>query len=601
MAEDRMLQEAIDALKSGQRSRAKDLLTRLLRTDQNNVEYWLYMSTVVDTRKERTFCLENALKIDPDNQTAKRGLVMIGALPPDEGLKPIKPERKRKWDIGTVYAADGTDLAASQKRGKTNLPLIQIVGLGLIGVLIAGILFVGLTGTSYSPSEGLSFGGSMPTLTQAPATETPMYTPTVPIPTPLGGDLPAASLLDPTPLSAYLDATYTPTPRYVETPHANTDYDAGLAALEQGNYEEAIESLLLFINSNVTDVDSDARYYLGLAYMGIEEYEEARDSFSLALNLDETFGPAYMGRAQAWLGINPESNVADDLNKAVNYSPDFLEAYLVRAAYRLERENMEGAIADAEIALEIAPDNGLAYHYLATAYMKLEQLEEALEAARTAHELDSTIIYNYYVLGYTLVETGEVAEAYTYLQTYLPFDKENAIAWYSYGRAQQVHNYHESALASFKQALTIQQDIWVINYYRGISYLALEDYENAIDRLGNAVRIFPDWVEARVALAEALYLSGDALQSNLELENTTSSVQTDEQWAALYYWRALTFEALERYELAERDWNLMLDLSVDVMPSEWRTEAVEHLQDISTALTPLPDLPTLVPTMTPAP
>jgi Tfp pilus assembly protein PilF len=73
MTEDRMLQEAINAIDNGQLSRARDLLTRLLRQDQSNTAYWLYMSAVVETEKERTFCLENDLKYDPGNKTGVQG------------------------------------------------------------------------------------------------------------------------------------------------------------------------------------------------------------------------------------------------------------------------------------------------------------------------------------------------------------------------------------------------------------------------------------------------------------------------------------------------------------------------------------------------
>ena len=58
MADDKMLQEAIEAVANGQRERARDLLTRLLRANQANPKYWLWMSSVVDTTKERVYCLQ---------------------------------------------------------------------------------------------------------------------------------------------------------------------------------------------------------------------------------------------------------------------------------------------------------------------------------------------------------------------------------------------------------------------------------------------------------------------------------------------------------------------------------------------------------------
>ena len=73
MADEVMLNQAIDAVRKGQRVRARDLLTRLLQYDQSNIAHWLWMSAVVDSVKERNYCLHRVLDLDPDNKTAKAG------------------------------------------------------------------------------------------------------------------------------------------------------------------------------------------------------------------------------------------------------------------------------------------------------------------------------------------------------------------------------------------------------------------------------------------------------------------------------------------------------------------------------------------------
>ena len=76
--ENTMLREAMDALRLGDRVRARDLLTRLLKTDQKNPKYWLWLSVAVDTQNERIYCLQMVLKADPQNSAAKRGLILLG-------------------------------------------------------------------------------------------------------------------------------------------------------------------------------------------------------------------------------------------------------------------------------------------------------------------------------------------------------------------------------------------------------------------------------------------------------------------------------------------------------------------------------------------
>ena len=81
MAEDTMFQEAVDALREGDKAKAQDLLTKLLKTDQDNPQYWIWLSAAVEANKERIYCLQTALQLDPENATAKRGSGSAGSPP----------------------------------------------------------------------------------------------------------------------------------------------------------------------------------------------------------------------------------------------------------------------------------------------------------------------------------------------------------------------------------------------------------------------------------------------------------------------------------------------------------------------------------------
>ncbi|MCX8024749.1 MAG: hypothetical protein N3A60_06075, partial [Thermanaerothrix sp.] len=99
MVDDQILTEVRNALAQGQRARARDLLTRLLRRDPNQPEYWLWMSAAVETPKERLYCLREVLRLDPDNLDARRGLILMGALPRDERLVIPAALQRRAWQV----------------------------------------------------------------------------------------------------------------------------------------------------------------------------------------------------------------------------------------------------------------------------------------------------------------------------------------------------------------------------------------------------------------------------------------------------------------------------------------------------------------------
>jgi hypothetical protein len=100
-----MFQEVFHAIEAGDRVRARDLLTRLLRTDKNNPDCWLWMSAVVDTPKERIYCLKEVLRLDPANQAARRGLVILGAAPADPALQVPLSAQRRNWQTPIGFAA----------------------------------------------------------------------------------------------------------------------------------------------------------------------------------------------------------------------------------------------------------------------------------------------------------------------------------------------------------------------------------------------------------------------------------------------------------------------------------------------------------------
>jgi tetratricopeptide (TPR) repeat protein len=74
---DEWLREGIAAVRAGQDERARDLLIRVVACDEQNVQAWLWLSGVAESLEDRKVCLENVIKIDPDNAAAHKGLAWV--------------------------------------------------------------------------------------------------------------------------------------------------------------------------------------------------------------------------------------------------------------------------------------------------------------------------------------------------------------------------------------------------------------------------------------------------------------------------------------------------------------------------------------------
>src|SRR5512133_3596935 len=202
MAEDDVVfQDAVEALREGKKARARELLTGLLKTDQNNATYWVWLSATMDTPKERIYCLQTALKLDPDNATAKRGLILHGALPPDDSIQPFQVNRPRLWEQKLLLEHE-TPKPKGWAAVRAN-PVVRIGGLVALAVVLLSAVIFGFI------IPGANQAGRAPTRTPGPS---PTYTLT---PTSVNATGQPASFGTPAPLSELLSIPYTPTPLYV--------------------------------------------------------------------------------------------------------------------------------------------------------------------------------------------------------------------------------------------------------------------------------------------------------------------------------------------------------------------------------------------------
>ena len=66
------LDDAINAIRAGNREEGRQILEEVLETDESNEDVWLWLSSVVETDEDREICLENVLALNPDNVVARQ-------------------------------------------------------------------------------------------------------------------------------------------------------------------------------------------------------------------------------------------------------------------------------------------------------------------------------------------------------------------------------------------------------------------------------------------------------------------------------------------------------------------------------------------------
>ena len=510
---DTLFQEAVEAIRKGDRPRAKEILTRLLKTDQNNANYWVWMSASVETAKERAYCLQTALRLDPENKTAKRGLVLLGALPPDESVQPFPLNHPRAWEEQLILNFE----RAEERPPLLSRPGVRLAGMSALGIVLCGVVFFmfiqpRLPRTSVIPT--FTFGPS-PTFTLTP---TPLnFTPR-----------PSPTYIGPTPLWALLPSTYTPTPLYNPTPREPQSKDivrAANKAYADGNWNEVI--LYMGQVATAEPLAADPYYFIGEAHRFMEEYKEALEAYEKALELNPNFGPAYLGRARIHLALNPNTNVLDDLDAAIENAPDFLEARLFRAAYLIDRDKAEDALEDLQAAEEINPGSPLVHYEKARAYLALEEYEDALDSAQRANELDLTLVEDYLLLGQAYDALGQTEEARTALVTYVTYAEENVTTLFLAGKFSFEEGDYETALEKLDASIDLENNPEA-RYYRGLIYIEMDRAAEAVYELRVADLSFPESFDVQIALTHAYILYKEYGNAFNQAAQAFALAETDE-------------------------------------------------------------------------
>ena len=591
MAEDTRFQDAVDALRRKDRARAKELLTEVIKTDQKNVTYWIWLSAAVDTTKERIYCLKTALQIDPENTTARRGLILLGGLPPDENVRPFRLDRPRAWETQLALDSDKSEKKAFLARPAVRLAALSLLSMGLVALVVFGVIL---------PRRNVF----------RPATFTPGPSPTWTLtPTFVNATSkappPGATLV---PLAELLDAPLTPTPFYVNTPRNPLAGDLARRvrlAYESGDWDTVISTMREI--AKLEPESADPYYFIGEAYRFKGDYRRALENYNNALKVDSQFGAGYLGLARARLMQDPNADITILLAEAIKRDPNFGEVYLERAMYYLDRKQPDLALADLETAEKLMPGSPLVYYHLARAYLALEKPEEALEASEKANEADPTLLPVYYLLGEIYLAQGDSTQAIIALDTYTNYETHDAEAFSLLGQVYYQIEEYELASEALNRAISLDASLRAAYLYRGLCYVELDKAAAAEEDLKRASQFYKEDFGYNLGLMRAYMMQEHYGDAYLQGERVLAYAETDEEKAQAYYWRALNFEYREEESDAADAWQALLELPRSAVSTSMRKTAQDHLYGIRTATpsatpkttnTPRPRTPT--PTKTPA-
>jgi tetratricopeptide (TPR) repeat protein len=567
-----MLTEAIGAARTGDRSRARDLLSRLLRSDSANAEYWIWMSAVVDTARERVYCLESALNIDSTNRAAIRGLVVLGAREPSTNSKAVKIPRRQ---------AIAVPRAGSRPKLKIQW---RMVGTG-VAALLGLLAVVGFALTyRFRPSAPI-LAPTLPPPTST-ATATPLEPTATLTPIPVQTRIyrtPVPSELAGTPIAFLVEATPTATPMIGVTPRPNYEaYQAGLNALLDGRYEDAISFM-----DQVIALDPslpDPYYFKAEALRLGGEPGQASVAYDSAILKDPDYAPAYLGRGRARLDLLRRANVdvkasdlPPDFDSAIEKDPSLIDPYIEEATFfrslrlwKTMEEILQEALANGVRTPRI-------YILLSQAQFNRQEYEEALQSAINGSAGDPTNLAGYLAIGKASIALEDYSDALWPLKTYTVLRQDDPEGWGYLSLAEFGTGDMNSALASGSRALELNDRYAVGFVARAQAEIELGLYQDALDDLLKARQFGSETFRLDYNLALAYFKLAryvDSLKAaNLAIAFTPDNTKKAEGYAL----RALVYEATNPplVDEAKRNWGWILD--TEGIDDDLRAMAESHL------------------------
>ncbi len=298
MNAEELLQAGIESAKAGDRAKASNLLAASLKLNPNSEQAWLWLGSCLASRKEKEYCFNRALTINPGSAEAKQQLGRLTAPIPTSTTPTV--EKPPQVDPEPYQAESKAEISPAAENphpeGKSYTKLIASLTGFILGLIIFGGLLAIIVNNGSFARRTMPFAAVLwtptHTLTVTPTptkkiVHTPTQTPTV---------IPSPTIL-----------TYT---QRMEL--ANPFYNEGFKQYYDGKWAESILAWDEVIK--LVPEDDIAYRMRGDAYLGllknqrvlgefISNLEQAISDYDTAISINPTNGNYYLARYYAYINF----------------------------------------------------------------------------------------------------------------------------------------------------------------------------------------------------------------------------------------------------------------------------------------------------------
>ncbi len=228
-------------------------------------------------------------------------------------------------------------------------------------------------------------------------------------------------------------------------------FNKGSAALQSGDYQQALLNYSLFLMVNPTD--SQGFLARGFANQYLGEIDNALDDLTQALNFappeTEYAARAYQTRADVYLQKNNVESALADLNASLEIMPNSPEALGTRASIFIFQQRFDDALADYTQVIELQPNAPVAYNQRGDLNRQIGNLDAALEDFNQSLQLDPNSVDAYFSRAMVYNSKAQYDEALDDLDTILSLNPDEIGVYLLRGRVNTTAEHREEAASDY--------------------------------------------------------------------------------------------------------------------------------------------------------
>lgn len=264
----------------------------------------------------------------------------------------------------------------------------------------------------------------------------------------------------------------------IDPRHAGSLHHLGLAALQQGRHDDAVDFIgrAIALNGSIPE----CHYQIGIALGSLGRFEEAAAHNRRAIELRPGYAEAHVNLGNALKAQQRHAEALQSYRRALALQPGSHEAHYNIGNLLADLATFAEAVEHYKAALAISPDHAPTHNNLGTAFAALGAHEDAARHYERAATLDPGMVQAAINLANALREAGNCADAADWYRRAIAHQPGAISAHQGLGAALAASGDAAGAERCFEQARRLTVDFRNAGLQQGLARMEAGDIGGAL-------------------------------------------------------------------------------------------------------------------------